>query len=164
MVQTQHIEPTAFFAVLHSLFADIETWVAESELRVTRSEMTLNEETYGLYSVEKLTILMHDGKMTAEVVPVGASVIGAMGRVDLAGLLDREILVFLDKGGPSLTLSIADDTHAESHTRPLYRGVDEPGWYWLESRKISRVRKLDKALFLDLLRGVSDYERQREDG
>lgn len=158
MEQTQHNEPTVFLNILELLFSDIEKWVAENGLRVTRSEVTLNEELYGLYSVEKLYVLMSNGKKIAEVLPVGASVIGAMGRVDLVGLLDRETLVFLDKGGPSLSISHAADTHKESHSRSLYRGVDEPGWYWLESRKISRVRKLEKALFLDILRGVSDYD------
>ena len=148
MENVEHNGPADFLNKLESLFANIETWVAAKGLHVLPSEMTLNEEAYGVYRVEKLAILTEDGKRVAEVLPVGASVIGAMGRVDLAGSVDREMLLFLDEGGASITTSTIVGNDKESHAGSLYRGVDEPGWYWIESRKISRARKLDMEVSL----------------
>jgi hypothetical protein len=158
MKSTEHNAPIDFLNRLAHLFSDIEAWVKRRNLRVACSKLTLNEEAYGAYEVEKLSILETDGRRVGEMLPVGASVIGAMGRVDLIGPLAREILVYLDKGGPCITKSTMDGNHRETHTVPLYRGVDVAGWYWIESRKLSRARKLDEALFLDLLAEVSDYE------
>jgi hypothetical protein len=155
---TEHKAPTDFLNRLAHLFSDIEAWVEHRNLRVARSKIPLNEEAYGAYDVEKLSIFEGDGQRVGEVLPVGASVIGAMGRVDLAGPLAREILVYLDRGGPCITKSTTVGNHSETQTVPLYRGVEEAGWYWIESRKLSRARKLDEALFLDLLAEVSDYE------
>lgn len=151
-------QPTEFLDRLTKLYSNISKWVKSRNFQTIHSKMVLNEEAYGKYKVEKLFILKQDGKQIGELLPVGASVIGAMGRVDLIGSVDQEILVFLDKGGPCITTSIGIGNHTESHTKCLYRGVNEAGWYWIESRKLSRVSKLDEVLFLNLLTEVSDYE------
>jgi hypothetical protein len=83
---------------------------------------------------------------------------GAACRVDIVGTIDREILVYLEQGGPTISKSVTVNGQVETHTVPLYRGVSEAGWYWVESRKPSRARHLDKAMFLDLLEEVSDHE------
>jgi hypothetical protein len=158
MESSEKTAPKEFLDRLRRLFTDIETWVQSRNMQVVRSKMTLNEEAYGEYEVDKLSLTREGGRRIADVVPAGASVIGARGLVDLVGTIDQEILVYLDKDGPCITTAITDGDHKQTHTTPLYRGIEEAGWYWIESRKLSRGRKLDEALFLDLLTEVSDYE------
>ena len=81
--------------------------------------------------------------------------------MDIVGTIDREILVYLEQGGPTISKSVTVNGQVETQTVPLYRGVSEAGWYWVESRKPSRARHLDKAMFLDLLEEVCDYENRR---
>ncbi len=147
-----------FLSRLEALYTDVTSWVADRTLNVSSSFVELHEETLGRYEVPCLSIQKAGGEEIGMLNPVGATVIGASGRVDLVGAVDREILVFLDKGGPTISRTIQDSGQAKTQTVPLYRGVSEDGWYWIESRKPSRARLLDKTLFLDLLDEVSDYE------
>ncbi len=157
-MNTTQMEATAkFLSRLSDLYSNISNWVQPQYLRVVRFNMKLNEEAYGKYDVEKLSIIDANGKRIGELLPVGASVIGAEGRVDLIGDVDQEILVYLDDGGPHFTTEIEVGGQQERRTTPLYRGVEEDGWYWIEIRRLSRARRLDQALFLDLLAEVSDH-------
>lgn len=89
---------------------------------------------------------------------MGASIIAAKGRVDLEGTIDRVILVNWDPGGPvfETVIRTGDTTQARIHA--LYQGVDAAGWYWIESRELSRAHPLNERLFLELLFLVSDYD------
>jgi hypothetical protein len=105
-----------------------------------------------------LTIDDAHGKQVAQLIPVGAWIIGAEGRVDLVGLLDKEILVYLKKGGPHLKVKESTEpSDAREWSRPLFQGVDRPGWYWIEEKRLGRARLVTKQLFLDLLAEVSDH-------
>jgi hypothetical protein len=159
-IENEHSQavPEYFRSSVARLLADTETWAQRQGLGVSRSQVTLNEEVYGQYEVDKLCLRDASGKKIAEIVPIAASVIGAKGRVDMVGALDHVILVDLDAGGPAITTTVEVNGQKESHTKPLYRGIQDAGWYWIESRKLSLGRKLDEALFLDLLAEVSDYE------
>jgi hypothetical protein len=158
MNERSQVVPEHFRTSLARLLADIETWARHQELEVSRCQVTLNEEVYGQYEADKLCLHDSSGKIIAEVVPVAASVIGAKGRVDMVGALDQVILVDLDAGGPAITTTVVVNGQRESRTKPLYRGIQDAGWYWIESHKLSRGRKLDEALFFDLLAEVSDHE------
>ncbi len=143
---------------IQTLFKDIENWSKSKNLSVNHSNITLNEEAYGKYDVETLVINTSTNEKIAEIIPAGASIIGAKGRVDFVGTIDTVILVDWDKGGPSFETTIASGAETKKCIKPLYRNVDEPGWYWVESRKLSRAHKLDENLFNDLLLAVSDYD------
>jgi hypothetical protein len=138
--------PVKFMNTLADLYSNVSDWVVPRYLQVVRSSMNLNEEAYGKYEVEKLSIIDANAKRVCELLPVGGSVIGAEGRVDLIGDVDQEILVYL-----------TNDGLLERRSTSLYRGVEEDGWYWIEIRRLSRVRRLDEALFLDLLAEVSEH-------
>jgi hypothetical protein len=122
-------------------------------------EMVIHEKAPGKYTVNKLIILDDNDNRIAELVPIGAWIIGASGRVDLIGKLDRVTIVDLEKGGPTLTTSITEGgKQEENKTRYLYKGVDHEGWYWIENTRLGRIYALDQKLFFDLLAEVSDYE------
>jgi hypothetical protein len=90
--------------------------------------------------------------------PVGAWVIGARGRADLIGKLDKVILVSLEEGGSAKTNTITCGDRKETSINKFYKGIEEAGWYWIEDRRRGRAHKIDKEVFYDLLTEVSDYE------
>jgi uncharacterized protein YodC (DUF2158 family) len=143
-----------FKASLESLFKDIERWIVEFGLIVLKEEIKITEEASGEYCVEKLIIKKNDGFL-AEVVPIGAWILGANGRVDIVGNEDRIILVDLNEGGPSM--SISDGETEQRHVRKFFKGIDEAGWYWID-RSTSHGYKITKDVFINLLSEASGYD------
>ena len=128
-------------------------------LRASRSVMELHEEVPGHYEAPMLTIHDSQGKKVGDMLPVGAWIIGAEGRVDLVGSLGRESLMYMAEGGPRFTTKVGNGGKTEGeHSTPLFRGVEEAGWYWIERWRPSRARRLEEELFMDLLSEVSDYD------
>ncbi len=152
--------PSSFLASLDAIFASIEKWAASAGLKVVKSKISITEERYGTYGVQKLSILNSSGTELAEVIPVGASILGANGRIDIKGAYDKVILVDLNIGGPTMATTVTVGDHKKVHTRHFYRGIDEAGWYWIENKVSGKGHKLTSELFLELLAEVSDYERQ----
>jgi hypothetical protein len=72
---------------VNTLFANIENWSVKRGLEVNRSILEISEEEYGTYETEKL-ILTDAGRTVAEIVPIGCSIVGFAGRMDIAGLLN----------------------------------------------------------------------------
>lgn len=141
------------------LFANIENWSVKRGLEINRSILEISEEEYGTYKIEKL-ILTDVGRSIAEIIPIGCSMIGSYGRVDIVGLLDREVISYLKKDGPYITQSeLIDGVLKEVRKKYFYRDINETDWYWIESTRLGRAKKFDEALFFDLLASVSDYER-----
>lgn len=140
------------------LFANIETWSVNRSLKVTRSLLEINEEECGTYTIEKL-ILTNSGRAVADIIPIGCSIVGSYGRVDLVGQRSREVISYLRKGGPCITQSeLIDGVMQEVRKKYFYKDINESGWYWIESTRLGRAKKIDEALFFDLLASVSDYE------
>ncbi|MGZ8175674.1 MULTISPECIES: hypothetical protein [Methylobacter] len=152
--------PSSFLASLGTVFSSIEKWATSAGLKIVKSEISITEEACGTYSAPKLSILNSSGTELAEVIPVGASILGANGRIDIKGTYDKVIIVDLNIGGPSMTTTVTVGDHKETHTKHFYRGIDEAGWYWIESKISGKGHKLTSELFFELLAEVSDYERQ----
>jgi len=147
-----------YIARLDELYSSVDKWIGKTGLTVSRSSIELNEEGAGRYEAPAAAILDAEGKKVAELLPLGAWIIGAEGRVDLVGSLDRTSLVYLRRGGPHIDMKEADATgHPEGRSRPLFQGVGRAGWYWIEDKRLGRAHPVTKRLFLDLLAGVSDH-------
>ncbi|MDD2725251.1 MAG: hypothetical protein PHH59_14680 [Methylovulum sp.] len=151
--------PSTFLTSLSTLFLNIETWVASDEhgLSIHKSECLLDEEEYGVYSAPQLTILNANGDKIAEVIPVAASVLGANGRVDIKGRYDNVTILDLNKGGPQINGLVAERGHPFIRTTPLYKGIDEAGWYWIEHKFSSKGHLLTRELFFEILDDVCEY-------
>lgn len=147
---------TAYLSNVETLYQSIKEWVIGKALKTQEEKFTINEQASGEYEAQKLTILDEDGDKVAELVPIGAWIIGAKGRIDLTGRFDKAIIIDLEDGGPTITTRVGKK--GESRTRPLYKGVDPAGWYWIEDNRLARVHPLDQELFFDLLAEVSDRE------
>jgi len=150
--------PTAYLHRVDDLLTQIEGWSSDKGLITQRYLIDLNEEAYGAYRAEGLRLSTAEGEQLGALIPVGASIIGAEGRVDFEGTIDQAILVDWDVGGPVFETTIKVGNDIKTTRQSVYRGVNEAGWYWVESRQLSRAHKLDERLFLDLLLLVSDYD------
>ena len=150
--------PTAYLQRVDDLLTQIEGWSSKKGLITQRYPVELNEEAYGAYPAEGLRLSTAKGGRLGVLMPVGASIIGAKGRVDFEGTIDQAILVDWDVGGPVFETCIKVGEEVKTTRQPIYRGVDEAGWYWVESRQLSRAHRLNERLFIDLLRMVSDYD------
>ncbi len=149
---------TTFVDSVNNLFSEIESWIAQSNLKGTRQETEISEEASGKYKVNKLTLTDKDGKRIAEILPVGTFIIGGNGRVDLNGTIDKAIIVSLEAGGPSMTTTTTVGGQAETRTTRFYKGIENQGWYWIEDKRRGKANLFTKELFTELLREVSDYE------
>ena len=149
---------SSFVDSVDRLFAEIESWIASTNLKGIQQEIEISEEASGKYKVNKLTLQDEDGKKIAEFLPVGTFIIGGNGRIDLNGTIDKAIIVNLKTGGPSMTTTTAVGDHAETRTTSFYEGINQQGWYWIEDRRRGKANFFTKDLFVELLREVSDYE------
>lgn len=144
-----------FVAEVERLYREIKEWVSTSSLECRESQISITEKSSGTYTIKKLTIFAEGGDMVAELVPVGTWVIGAKGRVDIIGRHDRLIIVHLS---PAANSSTDAKSHLAPQSRPLFKGIDEAGWYWIEHKLSSRAQKLTAELFFEILDDISDYE------
>lgn len=80
---------------LGRLLASVREWCAEGEarglLRVLQDDVTLVEEPIGTYHAPSLRLEMR--RATVQIVPVGRTIIGALGRVDVTRPPGRVILL-----------------------------------------------------------------------
>lgn len=145
-----------FLKSMTELYENIRSWLDIASLQTSPlEEIELREEAYGAYKAQKMTIQDADGITIADIMPVGAGVIGASGRVDLVGKYDRVIIVLLEKGGPIITTM---DSGGKPSVTRFYKDIKEAGWYWIEDRRRGKAHKIDKEIFYELLTEVSDYE------
>ena len=159
MNETNKNQLNEYLQNVRALLANIEKWSVKRGLEVNTAILENNEEEYGTYKIEKL-ILTDEGRSIAEIIPIGCSIVGSYGRVDLVGLMSREVISYLKKGGPYITQSeLIDGVMKEVRKKYFYRDINETGWYWIESTRLGRAKKFDEPLFFDLLASVSDYER-----
>jgi hypothetical protein len=139
------------------VYDQVDVWLRNMSLRAKQRPHTVTEDVYGSYGISLLEIRDTQGRLIATMLPTGAAVIGAEGRVELQGSVDREGIIYLEAGGPQIMVRVGAGPSATRVSRPVFKGVGPEGWYWLESARLSRARPLDEDLFKDLLRGVSDY-------
>lgn len=147
----------SFLKKVDELLSSIEAWSQDENLITTRMKISISEEDCGIYDIEKLLISEKTGQEIAQIIPISSSVLGANGRVDIKGLYDNAILVELNKGGPTITTTVSDGGEKYTRVKPLYRGIDEDGWYWIERNASSKGRKITRDMFFELLDEVSDY-------
>jgi hypothetical protein len=155
----EHSQKDNFLKQVETLFSEIKQWATNADLTVSSVEITIEEEAFGSYSTSKLLIKNKQGREIAQIIPIGASILGANGRIDIKGLYDSEIIVALNKDGPKMVTTIRDDNGNETGTKTkyFYKGIDEDGWYWIENKRDKGYR-LNAQLFFELLSEISDYE------
>ncbi|MDP2983023.1 MAG: hypothetical protein Q8O92_06825 [Candidatus Latescibacter sp.] len=144
-----------FVERVHQLISMMQKWVTYTGLYTIVSNIIVEETIPGKYTIEMLEINDKDGKLVAKVIPVGAYVIAAEGRVDIKGYLGKESVVFLKYGGPSIVSKVNGEVDRVSS---LYDGITAEGWFWIEDKRMRRAYPFDEKIFLELITRVSDYE------
>ncbi|MGB9618607.1 MAG: hypothetical protein ACP5M0_15075 [Desulfomonilaceae bacterium] len=137
---------------LEQLYSEVRSWVEAESYNTQEELIELDEPRAGRYQVPKLTIRNSSGKALAELVPVGAWIIGADWRVDVVGHMQNEVLVYWRSGAPEL--DIPEPENGAKRKERLFKGADKEGWYWIEDKKFGRARPVDKELLLDLISEV----------
>jgi hypothetical protein len=118
-----------------SLYKDLRGWIAERrpDAVFTTTDVELSEETTGAYKLQSLEVSL-SGLPAVRFVPRGIFMVGAHGRVDVWSRLGREVLVWVESGGPHLEITENVGNEPESViSRPLFKNVAE-GWAWSDPR------------------------------
>jgi hypothetical protein len=145
---------------IDKLFENIKPWLSDADLLISEETTQISEEDIGTYEVPVLIINDKNKKKIATVKPIASKVILTKWRIDVIGKFNKEIIVFMDKGGPSYeSKTVLNNGKVEIKTHYFYKGVKKGGWYWIEDSRRGRALILNRKLFLDILELVSDYEQ-----
>jgi hypothetical protein len=110
-----------YLARIQALLTDCEKWSTGLGLKVTHGETAINEERHGQYQAPTLILDDSHGKNVAEILPFGASILGAWGRVDVVGEYGkREKIIYLSAGGPTMAtrIQVGDGGEIEPPSKP----------------------------------------------
>jgi hypothetical protein len=134
---------------VNDLFKEVQHWITDRRLDAIFSQtpVELSEESVGAYKLLSLEVSI-PGLPAVRFVPRGIFVIGARGRVDVRSRLGREVLVWVEAGGPALKITgnLDQDTETEI-SRPLFSNVAQ-GWAWSDSKR-SQILALSPLILWD---------------
>ena len=133
----------------------LETYTETGQIRIERRPVQLTEEYLGTYDAEALAMSIGNDEVIAQ--PVGTRLIGSCGRVDLSGPRKTLRMVLLEKGGPTMKVTIAGTGGpTETSSQSLVRGeVDHRGWYFATQPPAATVTAFDEDSFRDAIMDVS---------
>ena len=155
----QHSENVGWYiAALKELYAHIRNWLEDTPITVQETINDISEENIGTYKAPGLRLMNELDRPIVTIAPVGTQIVGASGRADFIGPMDRENIFFFKQGGPSMTVGVQAPGENKTRVSPLYRGITTTGWYWIDDRRRAEAHPLNETLFLDLIARVSDYE------
>ncbi len=142
---------------VNQLFGHIKNWLKEESVAVKQQNIEIVEKFTGHYTVPSLSISTQAGKELAKIKPKGAYVILAEGLVDIEGGFGREHITYMVDGGPYSYRPLPENT-TQFFKKPMFKGIKEDSWYWVEDSRLDRANAIDKELLRDLITLVSDYE------
>lgn len=104
MIEHKDGEQTKQFFLTHinQLFGKAQNWLAAEKFQVKSGETKINEEITGIYTAPTLLVNAPDGEELAEIIPMGACIIEAKGRIDIEGFFGIEHLGYFINGGTLL--------------------------------------------------------------
>jgi len=111
----------------------------------------LEGEPLILEKAARLSIKTERGETLANLFSKGTSVLLGEGLIEMEGAVGTESIIYMLKDGLIIT-----DRYGKN--RPMYKGIHENGWYWIEDSYRNKAHLMNKALFLELITLVSDYE------
>ena len=149
--------PKEYQAKLAALYSEIKRWVEPLGIQAHQYQVQLLEEAFGAYVASGMKLYLNN-RLLAELKPIGAAIIGASGRVDFIGSVATATIVYLEKGGPRITITTTGARSSQTSRGPmLFAGINQSGWYWIKDHKSSKALPLHKELCLTLLSSVSDH-------
>ena len=146
-----------YLSRLDDLYASVKDWllVCEPQARLRETTVELAEKLTGPYKAKSLEI-GRPGKTAVRLVPRGMFMVGAHGRVDARSRLGREILVWVETGGPHIHMHVKEgDRTLEQVTRPLYTKVEE-GWAWADEQRLSLLHLTERVFRDNVMASLSE--------
>jgi len=134
---------------IETLYSSIQKWLEDKNYHFKRENIEINEEKTGKYKAEKL-LLCKPEKIVAELKPIGLDIIGAHGRVDLVTHYENRKFLYFKDGGPVITTKI----EGQKKEHKIFTGIEEDGWYWVESITLKKAYKVNREVFSSLLEEV----------
>ena len=147
LTQAQATEEVNVFRVrLDDLYTAVKNWVVERhpDAAFHQTQTELSEEATGVYQLHSLEVAM-PGMLAVRFVPRGIFMVGAHGRVEARSRLGREVLVWVEAGGPYLNITERVGEVETFIGRPIFAGVAE-GWAWSDSKR-AQLLPLDREVF-----------------
>lgn len=132
----------------------LSSYVNAGKIEVTFFDKTVVEDLLGEYEVKAATIRV--GANLIRLIPIGANIIGAKGRIDMSGpnAVVRFILVPEEQSAPGTGMS----TVCEDSSGPLHRkgGSEKLSWKIATSPPNVEFLPFNEETFLDALMEVAD--------
>ncbi|MDR1509547.1 MAG: hypothetical protein LBS53_07905 [Synergistaceae bacterium] len=136
---------------IHELYKIVTNYLKEytndKRIEITLSDIDLHEDQFGFYKTKALSIII--GKKVVEFRPKGRFVIGAYGRVDMAGPAGTIKIVLVDKNSDKPYISV-------SSLPPISKQMEKA---WKISTPPPHIKYYDlddKEIFFDALMKVAN--------
>jgi hypothetical protein len=146
---------------LDALYSKIEAflkeYVAKGSIKLDFEEVQLNERSIGIYNARKMII--HIGRQQIGLTPIGRSIIGAKGRVDVEGSAGKARLLLVDKDATSATslvkVTVIDPKRPSKSDKQASKDIE---WTWkiATSPPVMAFLELNKDSFFQVLMEVSN--------
>jgi hypothetical protein len=136
-------------------FTQIEEWLPnELEMYNPVPNYRITDST-GTYQINPAAIcrtnVQEPDNYVVDIFPKGATVLLGEGILEISGSLGEEKLIYFCQE------TLPKVEYEPKKVRPIYRGVDLDGWYWLESSMSNRAILVTRDQLFDLIRLVSLY-------
>ncbi len=143
---------------VNQLFGNIKDWLKDDALQVEQQEIAVTEKFTGTYTAPILLISTKTGEKLVRIKPRGAYIILAEGLIDVEGEFGREHITYMVDGGPFTYKPLPENT-TQLFKKPMFKGINGNGWYWIEETTDETVHFLNnKNELLDVISWVSNYE------
>ena len=144
---------------IEALYKHVETileeYVSRGDIEVSYEPLEINEEFLGSYKTRRMTLKI--GSQVVQLVPVGAVIIGARGRVDLVGSRGREKLVLVGKTRQKPTIRITVRDEGGRHQEPAESPPEtELGWKFSTPPPSINYIELTSETLMDAIMGVAN--------
>lgn len=148
---------------LDDLYKHVSEWLKDytdqGTVQIDFQPFDLHESTIGSYQVRKATI--HIGNKKVEMIPVGATLVGALGRVDMIGEVGSAMLLVVSKEAKRPTI-VSREFDPKKQKPPVLKskGIPHAEWVWKVASPPPRIRftDLSETSFLQLVMEVSNGE------
>lgn len=152
--QTSEEKKQFYLQHVNQFYDHVKNWLQDksqnNQLIVEKTPVEIYEKALGTYNTKMLSIQTPDKDVAIDMKPIGACAVLAEGMIELESWLGKEHIVYMPSGGPMFT-------EPSGSEQPIYRGITEEGWYWIESSRRTKAYKMDKELLLELMTMVSDH-------
>jgi hypothetical protein len=137
-------------------FTQVKDWLTDTSLETVEMPTRTITDATGTYQVGIMAIVIKDKPElednVASIFPMGATTLLGEGILEIAGAFGEEKLIYFCRN------TLQQVEYKLGVLRPIYRGVDLDGWYWLESSMSNRALLITRERFFDLIRMVSFHE------